>query len=92
MLKDAERCKIQSLISAGKTIVSPGHASVMRSPITWDDAADQLLIDLVNSQGRRWKLISQQLDYFTDGEWKNGWLFLSNRKRTRYLRVINEAI
>jgi hypothetical protein len=43
----------------------------MRSPITEDDAADQLLMDLVNGHRKRWKLISQQLEDFAEGECQN---------------------
>jgi hypothetical protein len=46
----------------------------MRTPMTWDDDADQLLIELVEPSGRRWKLIIQQLDGFTESECKNRWL------------------
>jgi hypothetical protein len=53
MLKDAQGRTIQSLISAGRTIIPPGYASVMRTPITWDDGADQLVIELVRRYGRR---------------------------------------
>jgi hypothetical protein len=42
----------------GKTMVPPGCAPVMRTPITWDDDANQFLIELVERYGRRWKLIS----------------------------------
>jgi hypothetical protein len=76
MLKDTQGRTVQSLISAGRTIGSPGYASVMRTPITRNDAADQPLIDLMNSHGRTWKLTSQQLDDFTEGECMNWWLFL----------------
>jgi hypothetical protein len=63
MLKDAQGRMIQPLISAGKTIVRPGDASAMRTPITCDN--DELLIELVERYGRRQKLISQQLNGFT---------------------------
>jgi hypothetical protein len=53
MLKDVESRRIQPLISAGKIIVPPGYASVMRTPVTWDGSTDQLLNDLVNSHGKR---------------------------------------
>jgi hypothetical protein len=53
VLKDAEGRTIQPLISAGKTVAPPEYASVMKTPITWDHAADQLLIDIVNSHGWR---------------------------------------
>jgi hypothetical protein len=67
-------------ISAGKTIAPPGYASVMRTPITWDDDADQLIIELVGRYGRSGKLISQQLNGFTESEHKSRWLFLANLK------------
>jgi hypothetical protein len=71
MLKDAQGRTIRPLISAGKTIVPPGYASVMRTPISWDDGADKLLIELMEHYGRRWKLISQQLNGFTESACKN---------------------
>jgi hypothetical protein len=71
MLKDAQGRTIQPLISAGRTIVPPEYASRMRIPITWDDDADQFLIELVERYGRRCKLISQQVNNFIESECKN---------------------
>jgi hypothetical protein len=71
MLKDAQGRIIQPLISPGETIVPPGYASAMRTSNTWDDYADQLLNKLVERYGRRWKLIFQQLNGFTENEYKN---------------------
>jgi hypothetical protein len=70
MLKDVQGRTIQPLISAGETIVPPQYTSGMRKPITWNDDADQFLIELVERCGRRWKLISQQLTDFIESECK----------------------
>jgi hypothetical protein len=79
-------------ISACKTIVPPAYASVMRTLVTSDDDVDQLLIELAERYGRRWKLISQQLNGFTESEYKNRWVFLANLKRPRYSRTVTYEI
>jgi hypothetical protein len=80
------------LIFAGKPIVPPGYASAVTTPITWDDDADQLLIEFVERYRRRWKLTSQQLNDFAESECKNRWLLLVNPKRARYSRIVTQDI
>jgi hypothetical protein len=91
MVEDGEKRTIHPWISAGKSVILPGYELVMRKPVTWDAASDQGLIDLMDSHGRRSKGMSQQLDDVTEGECKNRWRFLLNRKRTGYSRIINSG-
>jgi hypothetical protein len=73
MLRVAEGGTIWLLVSAGNIIIPPRYASGIMTPITWGDATDQLLIDLVNIHGRRWKSIyniwtnSQKVNIGADG-------------------------
>jgi hypothetical protein len=47
---------------------------------------------LVERCGRRWKLISQQLNDFIESECRNWWLFMATLKRARYSRIVTHEI
>jgi hypothetical protein len=71
------------LISAGKTQVPPGCATAIRVPEEWGSASDTLLESLVQRFGRRWKVITTMMTDYTEGEYKNRWMILTNLKRLR---------
>jgi hypothetical protein len=58
MMEQAEGRTIQPLISAGKTEVPPGYAEAMRTPGTWNEQLDEILVQMVDERGRRCKVIS----------------------------------
>jgi hypothetical protein len=71
------------------TLQHPNFADLQ---ITGDDDADQLLIELVERYGRRWKLGTQQLNDFAESECKDRWLFLTNLNRATYSRIVTHEI
>jgi hypothetical protein len=81
--EQAEGRTIQPLISAGKTEVPPGYAEVVRTPATWNEQFDEILVWMVNERERRWRVISGLLEDFTESECKNWWMFLTNLKHLR---------
>jgi hypothetical protein len=82
-MEQREGRTIQPLISAGKTEVPPGYAEAMRTPATWNEQLDEILVWKVDEKGRRWKVISRLLGDFTENECKNRWIFLTSLKRLR---------
>jgi hypothetical protein len=83
MTKQAESRTIQPLISAGKTNVPPGYVEAVRSPATCNEQFDEISVRVVDARGRRWKVISGLRGDFTESEYKNRWVFLTNLKRLR---------
>jgi hypothetical protein len=73
----------QPLISAGKTEVPPEYAEVVKTPATWNEQLDEILVRMVDERGRRYKVISGRLGDFTESEYKNWWMFLTNLKRLK---------
>jgi hypothetical protein len=83
MMEQAEDRMIQPLISAGKTEMPLGYAEAVRTPTTWNEQLDEILVWMVDERGRRWKVISGLLRDFTESECKDRWMFLTNPKRLR---------
>jgi hypothetical protein len=51
--------------------VPPGNAEVVRSPVTWSEQLDEILVRMVKEKGRRWKVIFGLLGDLTESENKN---------------------
>jgi hypothetical protein len=58
MMEQVEARAIQPLISAGKTEVPPGYAEAVRTPATWNEPLNEILVRMVDETGRRWNVIS----------------------------------
>jgi hypothetical protein len=78
---EAEGQTIQPLISAGKTTVSPGYATAVRTPFKWMDDSENHLRRLVAERGSSWKRTSKTLGEFTELKCKQRWMFLFNHER-----------
>jgi hypothetical protein len=74
---------VSGIFSAGKSEVPPGYAGVVRTPTTWNEQLDEILVRMIDERGRRWKVISGLLGDFTESECKNRWMFLTNVKCLR---------
>jgi hypothetical protein len=83
MVREAEDRTVQPLISAGKTQVPLGYATVIRVPAEWNSASEALLESLVQRIGRRGKVIARMMTNCTEGECQNRWMVLTNLKRFR---------
>jgi hypothetical protein len=83
MTEQPENRPIQPLISAGKTKVPPGYAEAVRTPVTWNEQLDEILVRMVDERGRRQKVISGLLEDFTQSTCKNRWMFLTSLKCLR---------
>jgi hypothetical protein len=83
MMEEAESRPIQPPLSAGKSDVPLEYAEAVRSPATWNEQLDEILVRMVDERGRRWRDTSGFLGDFTESECKNWWMFLTNLKRLR---------
>jgi hypothetical protein len=68
------------------------HPNFADLEITWDNDTDQFLIELMERYARRWKLVSQQLNDFTESECKDQWLFLANLNRATCSRIVTHEV
>jgi hypothetical protein len=51
MMEQAEAHTVRPLISAGKTEVPPGYAEALRTPATWNEQLDEILVRMVDERG-----------------------------------------
>jgi hypothetical protein len=82
-MEQVEGRTIQPLISNRKTEVPPGYVEAVRTPGTWNEQRDDILVRTADERGRRWKVISRLLGDFTECKCKNRWMFPANLKRLR---------
>jgi hypothetical protein len=62
----------------------PGYAEAVRTPTTWNEQLDEILVRMVDERGRRWTVISGLPGDFTESECKNRCMFLTNLKLLRF--------